>query len=350
MVNEYKRNIYVYALVGVQENKVLDFDYVLKVIDYIVRNMYPVNSRDNPFSWEKTPTITEMRSLGRVQGRRAFGFVYGYLRHEGLSAVLERSTRRQSPLSERLKDDEDLYEYAHMVVLEPGIALVETTGFAPRHGVMSKLLTGAAKEYCNTIGGRKVSLPICDKTYISLRPLYRRDIQELLKKYAHYPIRSIRIKLELDREGRLRKRTVIKASVERLLRRFGVSIDSLLEGAITVDSRVGVGRLRDASLDLTLDDLVQLAAEIREALGEDALRKLTISFGEKMGTIDLVEDQLVFREIPIKKAIVRGHVHRSTDTNNAFAVLSDLASKNLDTILDSYRAFSDRFPFRSSSR
>ena len=171
MVNEYKRTIYIYALLGVQEDRLLDFNYILDVVNYMVDNMYPVNSKDNPFSLEKTPIITEKRDLGEIEKRRVIGLVYGYLRHEGLSAVFERTTRKQSPLSERLSKTEDLYEYAHILLLEPGIVLAETTSFVPRHGVLSRLMTRAAQEYCNTLAERKVSLPQCEKTYISASPL-----------------------------------------------------------------------------------------------------------------------------------------------------------------------------------
>ena len=344
-LSTYKRNINVYGMVGKQQNRKIGFEYIDSIIDYIVKNMYPINT--NTFASEQIPIITEKHDLNNIRNKKTFGLVYGYLRHEGLSAIFNKSTRKQMPLTVRLNEDEDIYEYAHLLVMEPGIILKESTVFVPRHGVLSKLLTSGAVEYCKKTNSLQKSIQNCNDIDIYLKPLYRENIHELISEYENYPIRAIRIKIEVDRLWRISKRTAASGvieKIERLLNSLGIHVNVYDLGATTIDTTISVGRSRKAELGLNLGTLVALISEIKES-EIDIIEKFTVRFGEKGGTVDLIEDMLVFKEIPIPRAVVNNRVHRSTDTTSAFKILRDLAFKNYDIIMSSFNSLSEEFYF-----
>ncbi|BAA79852.2 hypothetical protein APE_0871.1 [Aeropyrum pernix spindle-shaped virus 1] len=340
--HEYKRNIYAYGVIAeayTEDKKVikLNYQFITDVVKYAQSTSYPLNSNNNPFSPEKIPIITDIKELP-ANGEKYLGIVYGYLRHEGLSHFYDRKSRRHASLSKKLSDDEDLYEYAHMILIKPGIALVEVTSFVPKHGILSTLFRGAAQEYCQRIGPQKIHVLLknCDKIRIAIRQLYRPDTEELLKLYSDSTIKQIDIKLKISNKARLTN----QRTIDMLLEKLGIDITKI-RGQL-YEAIQHAGRGKDQELDFTIDELLELFNSIREELGEESLQRFKITFGSPRRVVDLVEDALVFREVSIPKARSGGRYLRSTDTTASLNILKELALKNSELIRESYRLFEER--------
>ena len=337
LIDVYKRSVGFYVVeefIG-NRSRPMNYDRAIRLIELVSEKLFPLSylgknsSLKEKYSAEKIPVISDFERLGNY----AFGIV-GYLRSEGLSHVWDRRTNTHSPLF--LPSYQDLYEYVHFLLLNvKGVAVfvLEHASFAPRYGIISRLLTDSLEVFCQDIYGS----PLCDNTRIHLRKLYRARVEALLMNFD--VVRKISIRAERNMVKYVKDYYEFGDIGSKILK----AIKSLagVNSGRYVEVSISVGRARDDYIT-TIEDILNLYTEFNGRGLPITNFIVTVKGVRGTQTFDLVNEALS-AEVKIMKGVYREgntvRISRSTDTADAKKKMLSLADSLSNAINESVEKY-----------